>query len=131
MVVIGFDEPVWAVVFRQAAGELAATITRALPSVQDLTLEPNTGQRRVDARCSTRQHDHYGPAYDLTELLASSWVGFVEHELGLRIVIDGLQVDVPARFFTDPGSGVRRRRWATLARTELVPRVEGSRLGPV
>jgi hypothetical protein len=119
MVVIGFDAPPWATALQTAGPEIAAAVMAELP-VRELTIEPDVEQRLVVARCVARHHDHYGIAYRITEQLASLWDSCADETVNLRVRVDALQVDVPGRFFIDPGEGVRRRRWATLARSQLV-----------
>lgn len=120
MAILGFDEPPWVTILRTAGPEIAAAVMAQIPTVRDLVIEPDLEHRRVVAIGTTRHHDHYGAVYAVTEALASLWTGFADHTVDLRVHLDALQVDVPAQFFTDPGEGLRRRRWATLTRSQLV-----------
>ncbi|GEM_PF-5396361 len=120
MVVIRFDEPTWATIIRTAAPEIAATLRSIDSRIRSVTIQPDVEARRVLVRCSTSSRDHYGTGFELTEQLAGL-PPFVDHGVALRIVVDGLQLDVPGDYFTNPGDGPRRRRWATLSRSELVP----------
>lgn len=122
MAVLGFDVPAWAVAINTNGPEIAAAVMRDLPVVRELVLEADVDVRRVVASCTVAHHDQYGAAYEITEQLASLWSGFADDTVGLRVHVNALQVDVPGQFFTDPGPGVRRRRWAALSSSQLAHR---------
>lgn len=120
MAVLGPGRPDWVAVLEASGPEIAVALMTEIANLREVTVGPDLEHQRVLVICSSRYHDHYGIAFEITEALSSFWDSeFAGTDVGLRIHINALQVDVPGGYFTDPGGGVRRRRWATLSRSQL------------
>lgn len=118
MVVLGFDQPMWAEVIGQQGPEIAAAVMAEVSTVGELVLDADVAENRVVAVGAAHHRDRYTAAWNVTEALTELFIGFGEGAAGLRLVIGGLQVDVPAVYFTE--AIFTRRRWATLSRSMLV-----------
>lgn len=109
MAVMGFDSVDW---WRDP--RLAASIENTAP-VSRVALDFDGG--RLTVRCTTKRDDRHSAAWAVTEALTPLWSAIVDPSVGLRVIVDALQVDVSPRFFAD---GVHtRQRWAALSSSML------------
>lgn len=116
MVVLGCDEPMWQAVIRARGPELAVAVMAEAAGVRGLTLD--VGPAGVIAAGEPTTPDRYATAWKITETLTELWGTVADDTVTLTVLVGSLRVDVPGRYFFEPHRN--RRRWATLARSELV-----------